>query len=199
MRRELLSLVLLLVAPVAAAVSYPVEREISPRRGGPTSPWQGDVHGASDGENFLIVWNDGRAATPANIGRFPLTAMAQLVDGRGKVLDTIVLPFNGFTVWNGRNYVVATSTQFVRIGRDGALLDTAPRALPVTPVAQLASNGSTTLAISTASDRTIHATLLDDDMQIVRATQQIGNDALLAFVDVAANSSGFCVFYSAFD
>lgn len=52
--RRLLSLVLLLVAPVAAALNYPAEREISPRR-----------------------------SAPANVGRFPLTAMAQLVEGHG--------------------------------------------------------------------------------------------------------------------
>src|SRR5436309_5002869 len=115
-------LLLSFLACAAAAATLDVERPIAARRGGQTSSWQGIVHGASDGQDFLITWNDGRCEVPANAGNSPRVAMAQRVDAGGKVLATLTLPFAGPAIWSGSTYVVFSGRQYVRVSREGVLL-----------------------------------------------------------------------------
>jgi len=199
---------LLLFAVSALAARYDVERPISTVRRGPTSPWQSSLNAATDGDTFLAIWNDGRAGFPANSFVSPYVAMAQRIDAQGRVLATTALPFSvlyGYfqpsVVWNGRWYVVVYRDQYVRISRDGVLLDAAAQTFPVSHVAAIAARGSQILAVSFANPAypahtsALVATLFDDELRPLTTTPIDSAASVYANVGVAASRSGFALFY----
>ena len=183
---------LLLAASTAAAATLDFERPIAPARIGP-SPWQSTVQSATDGRNFLITWDDSRCAIPANVSQWPTLPLAQLVDPSGNVLTTIALPFRGVLLWFAGSYLWISGDRYIRISRDGAVIDTVPRPFPITNVSAFVVNGSHLLAVTTTRMTFLTATLLDSDLNVLRSADVAETEPTVPVA--VASGSGFAIFY----
>ena len=91
-----------------------------------------NFHVASNGSEFFVVWSDCRQ-TPWD--HDCTTAFGARVDANGRMLDAadIALPFGDDVFWSGSVWVVMRRTfqksdgYFIRIARDGTVLDPVPR------------------------------------------------------------------------
>ena len=134
---------------VSIAHAFTNEAPVSDPVYGPAPYYQDSPRIASDGENFLIAWNDERS--------FPYTAYAARVNRNGDLLDPtgIRLPFGGYPaaiVFAGDAYVIfwtssGPSLHATRISRDGEVIEAdrvVLQSVPNGPMAA-ASNGSNIL------------------------------------------------------
>lgn len=196
MRRHLLAIVLTLTTLPALAAMLETERLVAPARFG-AAPVQVSPSVATDGQNFFLTWNDNRDSTDATQLFQHGRSVAQRVDGQGHVLDvpSLQLPLDGggTAYWDGTQYVVANHSQFVRVVRDGTLLDPAARNLPA-PFLAAASNGKQLAAILSATGG-ITVALLDGNLNPVHTAQLAVTPSFDPPV-IASNGDGFLVAYT---
>ncbi|HYU25249.1 MAG TPA: hypothetical protein VEO74_08610 [Thermoanaerobaculia bacterium] len=188
----------LAIALPLAAQQYDVERPIAVRRSGIASAVQTNPAIASDGENFFVVWSDGRALALPNHSN--LVAMGARIDGDGNVLDVpnVGIPsfLGAWMLWTGTNYLRYDNSQYVRLTRDGALLDPKPLVLPGPP--PRAFNGSRFLALSQGNDQ-LNVILLDETLKPIKTTSIAGKADGYAYdipADAASNGDTFVVAYT---
>jgi len=141
---------------LALALSLAIDRPVSPVELGTASSGQWSARAvASDGRDFLAVWNDDRLESPG------LHAAVMRDDGPTPSLALGTLPIgDAAAVWNGESYVVAwleadffspTFTRVARLDRDGALLGVTEgllgvKATPPASVAMAVNRGVTVVA-----------------------------------------------------
>jgi hypothetical protein len=181
--RSLVSLALLaasLTAFAAPFIGSPVSTVVYTG-----APWgQEQPQAASDGTNFLVAWRDNRQqAGYETIYAARIGADGRALDGPTAIAlpDPQVQPVTSWTnsmpavVWTGAVYIVAwdhmqsNSIRFVRVDRDGHLLDSVPRAIDhasTLRVGAAASTGSGALLVYGALG--VSAALFDIDGNLVK-------------------------------
>ena len=188
----------LLLAAAASAQPFLLGPErAAPVRPGISSPSQKVMGTATDGTNQLVVWLDERNVNPAHSfdNDSNLAVVAARVDGRGNVLDVpnLVLPLQAygtaFPFWNGHEYVVVTSGQYVRVSAEGELLD---------HQAQTFKAIGWATAIAWSGDRLFilsgnRAMVYDASFQVVRDEFVVMDNAIWQGPVAASNGSGFVV------
>ncbi len=175
--------------------------------------WQDQPQAASDGTNFLIAWRDYREQRG-----YP-TIYAKLVGGDGQLLhgptalsipDPHDRPVNGSTnaapavAWAGSVYLVfwddmsTRSARYVRIDRDGNLLDAAPQVIPgVTMLragaAASGSRGAMLVYADTGEHPSVHGVVFGSTGEVIARDIALPH----GFVDdnpvVASNGDSFLV------
>ncbi|HKO57383.1 MAG TPA: hypothetical protein VJ276_16025 [Thermoanaerobaculia bacterium] len=105
---------------------------------------------ASDGDNFLVIWNDLRGSAYTNLYATRVTASGEVLDKTNiRVADRVI---NATVVWTGRAYLILIQNQLgslsvARLDRDGRLVSPA-QPLNITGILYtdsqqpVASNGS---------------------------------------------------------
>ena len=87
---------------------------------------QSDVHVVPGDDAYLVVWTDTRGEYPSYNGFYPPAGSAMRVGMTGALLDPVAisLPFAPqAVVWNGTHWIMIRDTGYVRISRQGELLD----------------------------------------------------------------------------
>lgn len=170
------------------------ERSVAPVRAAFTSPQQVVQSTATDGTNQFVVWIDGRNDLPAHVSSASLVVAAR-VDAEGNVLDVpnIVLPISAargsiYTFWNGREYVVVTGRQYVRVSAAGELLDRVAQSYPsFESPRRFAWSGDRLLAV----DQRPHAWLYDGSFNTIRQDFDVPLASDLGDTAIASNGDGF--------
>jgi len=170
--RPILLSLLITVAASAQPLFLQAEHPVAPPRLGVVSKTQTTPRIAWDGTNHLLVWSDDRTSLPANWT--PEVVFATRVDAHGDVLDSpnLILPLRGncLPFWNGKEYVVVSADGYIRISRNGELLDAAPHppGLPGSLLA-IAWTGQRLLVVTNDVYPVQHAALYDASMNVIRA------------------------------
>jgi len=154
---------------------------------------------ATDGTNRLLVWSDDRATLPAHSKPAVQAIYAARVDAAGNVLDSpnLVLPLQGKVIpfWNGREFVVVSQDNYVRISAQGELLDPTPLpfSAPAGSLESLAWNGERLFIVSLVTQPydKVYGTVYDSSMNVTLADRLLVNGAHYGPHRIAANSSGF--------
>jgi hypothetical protein len=204
--------ILLAVSFLLTVASFAQELPLTGVQYGPAPFQRVSPQMASDGTNFLVAWRDGRGAN----GYEPIVAARVSADGR--LLDeptAIAIPdahdrapssstnSPPAVVWTGSVWVVAwddlelRAVQFVRVERDGRVLDTRPRSIDGGGLlwGGSASSGDRSLILSsvTGFSPAMYATLLDASGEVVIERIPISNRETDFAAVVASNGSGFLV------
>lgn len=129
---------------------------------------------ATDGVDFIAVWEDHRAASQIVM---TIVRDGQALAPKGIVVSGSQLRCNQpAVIWNGNHYLIAWSipgsTFMVRVSSDGELLDAAPRlvfanSVPYPTRTLLAFNGQLTLVAATSTDDDAHIAALDRGGNVV--------------------------------
>ncbi|HXI12011.1 MAG TPA: hypothetical protein VNM92_05125 [Thermoanaerobaculia bacterium] len=121
LRKYSLSVSLLLLTRIAWAQSLGPERAVSEPAPQPISYGRSSPAAASDGRDFLVVWNDCSSG--------PCSAYAVLVREDGTSSDAFDIGQSGqlqskppVVLWTGNEYIVESSSVLYRISADGVLL-----------------------------------------------------------------------------
>lgn len=189
MRPLLLSL-LITAAASAQPLFLQTEHPVAPPRPGVPATRQTTPRIASDGTNHLLVWSDDRTSVLAQWT--PELVFATRIDAHGKVLDSpnLILPLRGncLPFWNGKEYVVVSKDGYVRLSRNGELLDAEPLPLGLTgDLLAIAWSGQRLLVVTNDVYPVQHAALYDGSMNVIR-----GDFRPAVFTEqVATNGRGF--------
>jgi hypothetical protein len=194
----------LLISLAAFAVSP--ELPVSAPVYGPTPFEQYQPAAATDGTNYLAVWNETRAATSALVAS-RIAANGEVLDPRGITISTTrAYASRPHVAWNGSSYIVAWQTglqpyevSIARISRDGAILGAPQRLAENAILEDIAANGSRVVVIYrpiVGDSSEIRSAVLDADANVIATNLLAPANGVRYDADVAPHRDGWAVVWN---
>lgn len=166
---------------------------------GPAPRDQYNAAVASDGNQYLVMWADERAETKQAYAT-RLSPDGTVLDPNGIRVASDALTYYPQVIWGGSSWFVLANTcssiEFARVARNGSLLDSEPRLVPVSawcPGMSVASNGQYVAVgyVSGHSTYEMHALILDSDGEAVTDIRLATGETQLTVPAITANGSSF--------
>lgn len=166
---------------------------------GPASRDQYDATVASNGDQYLVVWGDDRSEVPQAYAT-RIASDGTVLDPNGIRVASDALTYYPSVIWGGNSWFVLSNNcsgiELVRVARNGAVLDSKPRVLPVQawcPGVSVATDGSHVVVgyVTGFSSYEEHALVLNSDGEPTADIRLSTGETTNVMPAIAWNGSSF--------